>query len=155
MSLLFSSARRMASFIVSESVSVPLMPTRSSAGIGGTGRGWTEGKFGSVVSPVGGCVVVSAGAVLGVAAVGAGEGAVVAGVCVVGSVCTPGGFCGAGCCVPGGVCGFAGGVGGAVGGTGCWCSVPGRRGASVCAGVVAGGGARGWVCNGAASRAHT
>ncbi len=76
---------------------------------------------------------------LGVAVVGAGEGAVVAGVCVAGAVCTPGGFCGAVCCVPGGVCGFAGGFGRAVGGTVCCCSVPGGRVASVCAGVVEGG----------------
>jgi hypothetical protein len=76
--------------------------------------------------------------VLGVTAVGAG--AVVAGGCDAGGVCTPGGVCGAGCCVPGGVCGFAGGLGRAVGGTVCCCSVPGGRVASVCAGVCEEGG---------------
>src|SRR5947209_13276225 len=136
MSLLFSSARRMASFSVSETVSVPVRPMRSSEGMGGTGRGCTAGKLGSCVSPVTGGVVVSAGGTVpGVAA-----GAVVAGGCVDGCVCTPGGVCGAGCCVPGGVCGFAGGLGRAVGGTVCCCSVPGGRVASVCAGVCDEGG---------------
>src|SRR5205085_5370463 len=129
-----------ASFRVSETVSVPVMPTRSSEGMGGTGRGCTAGKLGSCVSPVTGGVVVSAGGTVpGVAAGAAVPGAVVAGGCVDGCVCTPGGVCGAGCCVPGGVCGFAGGLGRAVGGTVCCCSVPGGLVASVCAGVVAGG----------------
>ena len=77
-------------------------------------------------------VVPGVGAVLGVTAVGAGAGAVVAGGCDGAVVCTPGGVCGAGCCVPGGVCGLAGALGRAVGGTVCCCSVPGGRVASVC-----------------------
>ena len=89
---------------------------------------------------MGGVVVSDGGVVLGVVAVGAGLGAVVAGGWLAGGVCTPGGVCGAGCCVPGGVCGFAGGLGRAVGGTVCCCSVPGGRVASVCAGVCEEGG---------------
>src|SRR2546423_9664037 len=133
MSLLFSSARRMASFSVSESVSPLITPTRSSEGSGGTGRGCTAGKFGSSTPCSGGVSVC--GCSVGETAVGAGLGAVVAGGVVVVGDCVPGGFCGAGCCVLGGVCGFAGGFGRAVGGTVCCCSVPGGRVASVCVGV--------------------
>src|ERR1041385_1257412 len=107
MSLLFSSARRVASFSVRETESVPVMPMRSSEGMGGTGRGCTAGKFGSCVSPVadGGVIVSVCGTVLGVVEGWAGE--FVAGGCEGAGVCVPGGVCGAGCCVPGGVCGFA------------------------------------------------
>ena len=124
----------MASFSVSESMSPLMTPTRSSDGRGGTGRGCTEGKFGSGIFCSGVVVSVCDGS-FGFTAVGAGLGAVVAGGVVAVGDCVPGGFCGAGCCVLGGVCGFAGGFGRAVGGTVCCCSVPGGRVASVCVGV--------------------
>ncbi|MCA1622020.1 MAG: hypothetical protein LC795_22645 [Acidobacteria bacterium] len=120
---------------VSESVSVPVTPMRTSDGSGGTGRGWTAGKFGSS-SPV--FVVVAGGTPVCVGSAGAaGLGAVAAGGCVVEGVWTPGGVCGAGRCVPGGVRGSCG-FGRAPGGTLCCCSVPGGRVASRCAGVCGG-----------------
>ncbi len=74
----------MASFRESESVSVPTTPTRVSEGSGGTGRGWTAGKFGSCSPEMVGSICV--GGVPVCVCVGsagdAGLGAVVAGGCV-------------------------------------------------------------------------
>src|SRR5215207_2859340 len=138
MVLLFSSARRMASFSVSGSVSSRLTPTRASEGSGGTGRGCTVGKSGSGSCWSAGAsgVGVSSGSVLTGGAdgscVGAGEG--VRRSCVCSGAVVPGVVRGDWRSVPGGAVGSEG-RGREPGGTGCCCSVPGGRVASRCAGV--------------------
>jgi hypothetical protein len=58
MSLLFCSALRIASFSDSGTTLLACTPTRLKSGSGGTGMGWTGGKFGSWTAGVTvGCAV--------------------------------------------------------------------------------------------------
>src|ERR1041385_2570833 len=103
-SLLFSSARLIASFNVSVSVLSLVTPKRVVLGIGGKGRCSTFGKTGSACSCVGSSVVVG----LAVGSAG-GVGCAVAGVTGCGvTVCgvtVDGGACGGTCCDSGGAVG--------------------------------------------------
>src|SRR6185369_5796560 len=115
MSLLFSRARLIASFIDNDSVSLPT-PNRCRLGTGGSGFAWNCGITGSRIGSVDPPGTVPAGCV--------GNG-VACGVTVL-----PGGVVGLVCCVPGGALGFCAGV--VVPGIG---SVPGGLDGSPGAGV--------------------
>src|SRR5262245_32816365 len=108
MSLLFSSARLIASFRDSGIVAELLMPIRDISGSGGKGLACCNGMFGS-----GGYCDVSTCPVDGAGTAGVdGFGWVTPG-----TVGCPGGACGAGCCTAGGAAGLGLSVpGGAVGG---------------------------------------
>src|SRR3954469_8730232 len=157
MSLLFSSARRIASLSVSVNVSSLDTPSLVKSGSGGTGRGVDGGKIGSCGGScpalVVGCWVVSDGGFTGSTCEGVGTGdADGAGVPDCGVTLVPGGACGAGRSEPGGAVGFCV-VGLACSGTGWLRSCPGGRVASCCVGFTGEGEGVG-VCARAAEAKH-
>src|SRR5437868_7436777 len=132
MSLLFSSARRIASLSVSGRLLPLSTPRRVSGGSGGTGRGVVSVNTGAACSkPVSVCGSDGVGDSMGVAlVVGVSLGV---GCCVAGGKLVPGGACGLGRSTLGGCVGFCEGRA-CCGTLGCCCCVPGGRVASCWAG---------------------